>query len=86
MPYRHIEGVEVYLHTHTFLTSTLDGGEWSTSSPGCFTPRKNSSTHWIGGWVGLRASLDILEKWKIYCPHQDPNLGLSIPQPSCYTE
>jgi hypothetical protein len=32
------------------LTSALDGGEWSASRPGRFTPRKRTpSTHWIGG-------------------------------------
>jgi hypothetical protein len=30
-------GVELYLHA--FLISTPDGGEWSASRPGCFTPR-----------------------------------------------
>jgi len=34
----HIGGGEVQLHS--FFTSTLDGGEWSTSHPGHFTPRK----------------------------------------------
>jgi len=29
------EGVEVYLHA--FLTSALDGGEWSASGPDRFT-------------------------------------------------
>jgi len=29
-------GVEVYLHS--FVTSALDGGEWSASCPGCSTP------------------------------------------------
>jgi hypothetical protein len=40
------------------LTSALVGGEWSTSRPGRFTP----GTHWIGGWLDLRAGLDDLEK------------------------
>jgi len=31
-------GVDVELHA--FLTSALDGGEWSGSSPGRFTPEK----------------------------------------------
>jgi len=26
------------LQFHSFLTPVLDGGEWSTSCPGCFTP------------------------------------------------
>jgi hypothetical protein len=51
-------GWDVYIHI--FLTSALVGGEWSTSRPGRFTP----GTHWIGGWVDLRAGLDDLEKRK----------------------
>jgi hypothetical protein len=31
----------------------LDGGEWSVSRPGRFTPRERApGIHWIGGWVG----------------------------------
>jgi hypothetical protein len=40
-----------------FLTSELDGGDWSVSRSGCFTP----STYWIGGWMGPRAGLNSLE-------------------------
>jgi hypothetical protein len=40
------------------LTSGLDGGEWSASRLGRFTPRERApGTHWIGGWVGPRADL-----------------------------
>jgi hypothetical protein len=40
-------GVEVYLHT--FLTSAIDGCEWSTSRPGRFILRERATdTHWIG--------------------------------------
>jgi hypothetical protein len=50
-------GVEVWLYT--FLTSALDGGEWSASQPGRFTPNERApGTHCIGGWVGPRAVLD----------------------------
>jgi hypothetical protein len=42
-----IGGVEI--QPHAFLTSALDGGEWSASYPGRFTPReRDRSTHWIG--------------------------------------
>jgi hypothetical protein len=35
------------------LTSALDGGEWSASRPGRFTPRERApGIHWTGGWVG----------------------------------
>jgi hypothetical protein len=34
------------------LTSALDGGERSASSPGRFTSRETApGTHWIGGWA-----------------------------------
>jgi hypothetical protein len=40
---------------HTFLISALDGGDWSASHPGRFTPGERApGTHWIEGWVGLR--------------------------------
>ena len=52
-------GAEVYLHA--FLISALD---MSSASPtGCFTAGKRAlGTHWIGGWVGPRAGVEILEK------------------------
>jgi hypothetical protein len=51
-----------YSSTHS-LTSALDGGEWSVSRPGRFTPAERASgTHWIGGWVGPRAVLDAVVK------------------------
>jgi hypothetical protein len=60
-------GVEVQLHA--FLTSALDGGEWSASRPGRFTPREKAPfTHWIGGSVGPRADLDAVVKRKISSP------------------
>jgi len=38
------------LSRHTFLTSALDGGEWSVSRSGRFTPSERTvGTHWIGG-------------------------------------
>jgi hypothetical protein len=40
-----------------FLTSELDGDEWSDSLPYPLPP----GTYWIGGWVGPRVSLDALE-------------------------
>jgi hypothetical protein len=59
-------GVEVYLHS---LTPALDGGEWSASLPGHFTPReKGPSTLWIGGWVGPGAVLDAVVKRKTFQP------------------
>jgi hypothetical protein len=39
-------------------TSAQDGGEWSASSPSCFTP----GTHLTRGWLGPRAGLDEVAK------------------------
>jgi hypothetical protein len=47
-----------------FFTLTLDRGEWSASCPGRFIP----STHWIGGWVDLRAGLDAVVERRLALP------------------
>jgi hypothetical protein len=45
-----------------FLTSALDGGEWSASRLGHFIPGERApGTHCIGGWVGPRAGLYAVE-------------------------
>jgi hypothetical protein len=54
-------GVEVYTQVH--LTSALSRSEWSASHPGLFIPGERASgTHLKGGWVGLRAGLDDMQK------------------------
>jgi hypothetical protein len=64
------------------LASALDGGEWSASRPGHFTPRKRApTTPWIGGWVGPRASLDTVAKRKIPSLLRDSNPDHPIVQP-----
>jgi hypothetical protein len=72
MPCRLIRGWR-YSSTHS-LTSALDGGEWSASHLGRFTPRERApSTHWIGGWVGPRNGLDTVSKIKIPSPCRELN-------------
>jgi hypothetical protein len=69
------------LQIHIFLTSALNGDEWSASRPSSFTPGEIApSSHWIGGWVGLRASLDDVEKRKVL-PYRDSNCDPSVVQP-----
>jgi hypothetical protein len=69
-----------YSSTH-FLTSALDGGEWSTSRSGRFTPRERApGTHWIRGRVGLRAVLDAVMN-KISSPRRESNPRIPIVQP-----
>jgi hypothetical protein len=63
-----VSGEWAYSSTHC-LTSTFDGGEWSTSRPGSFTPReRDPGTHWIGGCVGPRTGLDAVVKKKFPAP------------------
>jgi hypothetical protein len=69
-------GVDV--ETHIFLTCSLVEGECSASRSGRFTSaERTSGTHWIGGWVNPRASLDDLEK-RIFLTQS----GLELRSPS----
>ena len=46
---------------------------WSASRHGRFTPREMaSSTHWMGDWLGPKADLGALKKWKIIFPAHLP--------------
>jgi hypothetical protein len=63
-----------------FLTSSLDGGKWSASRPGRFTPgERPCGTHRIGGWVGLRAGLDAVVKRKKFCLGRSVRWSVTIP-------
>jgi hypothetical protein len=61
---------------HLFLTSALDGGEWSASCPSRFSPReKGPGIQWTEGWVVPRAGLDAVV-WK---KNPQPLSGLEPP-------
>jgi hypothetical protein len=52
-----------------FLTSALAGGEWSASRSCRFTPGESATgTHWIGGWVGRRAGMDVEKRTFLTLP------------------
>jgi hypothetical protein len=54
-------GVDVYFQK--FLTSAIDGGDWSALRPGRFTPREKAPrTHWLEGWLGQSRSVPGGEK------------------------
>jgi hypothetical protein len=80
MPWRRIEGVELYLHT--FLTLVLDVGEWSSSRPSHFTPQERApGTH----WVNPKRRYGHSGEEKNPNPWRDSNPG-SPTQPSHYTD
>jgi hypothetical protein len=73
--------VEVQLHA--FLTSALDGGEWSRSRPGRFIPGERASDiNWIGVWVSPRSSL---ERWRAEKFSVPDRKRTPVFQPSHYT-
>jgi hypothetical protein len=68
------------LQDYCYITSVLDGGEWSASRPGHFTREERALVaHWIEGWVGSRAGLNGVEKnRKIYLPGIEPPSSIRL--------
>jgi hypothetical protein len=65
-----------------FVTLALDGGEWSPSGPGRFTPGENApDTHLIRGRVGPRAGLNAVGKTKLSCRWRESKPDSSVVQP-----
>jgi hypothetical protein len=66
-----------------FLTSALDGGEWSVWRPCRFTHGEGApGIYWILGWVGPRVRLDAVEKRNILrCRELNPGRPAR-----CYTD
>jgi hypothetical protein len=61
------------VQTHVFLASALLGGEWPASRSGHLTLGSAPDAHWIEGWVGFRAGVDLMEGWK-FLTIQGPEL------------
>lgn len=60
---------------HIFVILVLDGGELSALPLRCCTTgERNPLNHRIGGWIGPKANLDIVEKRKISCFCWDLNM------------
>jgi hypothetical protein len=52
----------------------FEGGMWSVSRSGRFTPgERGSGTPWIGGWVGPVAGLDAVNERKIPYSRRESN-------------
>jgi hypothetical protein len=43
--------------------------------------KQTLDTHWIGGWVGHRGGLNVMEKKQISCPFWEWNPDSSVVQP-----
>jgi hypothetical protein len=74
-----------YIHPH-FLDLN-SGGEWSASRPCRFSPGERApGTHFIGGWVDLRAGLEDMEKRKFLTLPElgTPTLGRPARSQSLY--
>jgi hypothetical protein len=82
-PWRRLGGGERRNSSYSFLTSALDGGEWSASRPGrAFTPgERTPGTHCTGGWVDRRAGLDTEARGKILCLRRGSNPDHPVVQP-----
>jgi hypothetical protein len=67
-----------------FLTSALDGGEWSASRPDRFTPGERSpGTHWIGGLVGPQP---VWTLWRSSPAHTEDRTSAFQPVARRYTD
>jgi hypothetical protein len=80
-PWKNAGRTEVWLRS--FLTSTLERGEWTTSRPGCFIPGKDRGTHWTAGWVDPRGVLCGLWRRDLF-RLRNSNPGPTNPQRSHY--
>jgi hypothetical protein len=70
------ERAEIKLYK--LLTSVLGGCKWSASRSGGFNHR-GFGTHWIGGWVGPRASVDtVMNIYASLCPCLELNGKLPV--------
>jgi hypothetical protein len=67
-----------------FMTSALDGGEWSASRLCCFTPWIRAlDSRWTEGWVGPSFCLEAMNNRKIlHC--REPKPGCPTRSPSLY--
>jgi hypothetical protein len=70
----------------SFLTSAVEGGEWSASRPGRALPpgERAPGTHCTGGLVGPRAGLDAEVRGKTLCFCRGSNPGRPLRSQTLY--
>jgi len=85
---RHVDILGEWRYSSTqSWTLTIDGGGWSASRPSSFTPRwRSPGIHWIGGWLGPRAGLDVVLQRKIPSPRRESNPDRPAQSQSLYQQ
>jgi hypothetical protein len=74
------KALEVWFHTK--LTLALGGGKWFASDAGDIKKReKGPITHYTGGWLGQKGSLEAMEKRKVAFPCLKSNPHSLVKQP-----
>ena len=54
---------------HSFVTSSPVGGEWlAVHERRLLSAEVPLGMHWVEGWVGLRADLDAVVRWRSVLP------------------
>jgi hypothetical protein len=73
-------GERIY-SSYSFISSAVDGGEWSSSRPGRVLPpgKGPPGTNCTGSWVGPRAGVNTEDRGKII----SPLLGIEPRSPGC---
>jgi hypothetical protein len=70
---------------YSFLASTLDEvSSQRHATPALYLRGKTPGTHWIGGWLGLRAGPDTEVREKILCLYQGSNPGRPVNNQTLY--
>jgi hypothetical protein len=79
--YHHVSAMgERRYSSYSLFNLALDGVSGQRHAPAALYPQERTTgTHWIGGWVGLRAGLDTEVNEKILCFCRGSNLG----RPDC---
>jgi hypothetical protein len=71
---------EVDVQLRAFLTSALDGGQWSASHFGrLIRGGRSRGNHWLGGWGGLKAVRTLYRLEKSFVPAGNPTPIIAFP-------
>jgi hypothetical protein len=83
--YRHAGAKGERMNSSTFLTSALNEDEWCHIPAALCSKEWIPGTHWIQGWVDLRAGLDTEARGKILCMCRGSNPDRPVCSQTLYT-